>query len=159
MRRNRPKLHWPLLVAALAGCIYTSDPEPPAPAPAAPPEQGPTFVDDVLGATWEWVQLSSPSGEPLSVENAPRYTIQFERDGFAFIQADCNRGQANYFLPAAGQIAIHGLSLTRVACPAGSLSQRFVSLLELARGYFMESGDLMLELPGDSGTMRFRRKA
>jgi heat shock protein HslJ len=157
MLRRRNKLLWPLALAALtAGCI-TRDPELPPPAEAPTPEQGPTFVDDVQGFTWEWVALASPA-EQLTVENAARYTLQLDRDGFAFVVADCNRGQANYFLPSPGQIAIHGISLTRVACPAGSLSQRFVSLLELARIFYMESGDLMLELPGESGTMRFRRK-
>jgi hypothetical protein len=48
--------------------------------------------------------------------------------------------------------------VTRAECPAGSLSQRFVSLLELVRSFYMESGNLMLELPGDSGTLRFQRR-
>jgi heat shock protein HslJ len=157
MRITSAMLCWPLLVGALTGCRYASDPEPPAPVEAPPAEEAPTFVDDVQGFIWEWVAFISP-GEQFVVENAPRYTLQLDRDAFAFIQADCNRGQANYFLPAQGQIAIHGISLTRVACPAGSLSQRYVSMLELVRTYFMESGDLMLELPGESGTLRFRRR-
>jgi heat shock protein HslJ len=143
----------------LAGCIGRGDPEPPTPAEdqAQAQEQGPTFVDDVAGVTWEWIGFTSPA-EQLTVEQAARYTIQFDLDGFTAVEADCNRGQANYFIPAAGQIALHGLSVTRAECPAGSLSQRFVSLLELVRSFYMESGNLMLELPGDSGTLRFQRR-
>jgi para-nitrobenzyl esterase len=146
------------LASLLAGCTYASDPEPPAPAEAVPAQQGPTFVDDVMRVTWEWVGFTTPV-EQLTVDASERYTIEFDRDGFAAIQADCNRGQANYFLPADGQIAIHGIALTRAACPPGSLSQRYVSLLELVRTYFMLEGDLLLELPADSGTLRFRRRS
>ena len=160
MHRDRSKLTWTLIVAALAGGCMASAPEEPTPAapqPAAPGTPAPTFSTDVLGATWEWIGVMSASSQ-VEVEAPARYTLQFDRDGFAFVQADCNRGQANYFLPAAGQIAIHGISLTKVACPSGSMGTRFVSQLELVRTYALADGNLVLEMPGDTGALVFRRK-
>jgi heat shock protein HslJ len=111
----------------------------------------------VLGKMWEWVAFEAPT-DRLAIEKPELYTLQFDRDGFVFIRADCNRGQANYFQPAVGQLAIHGISLTKVACPAGSHSTRFVQYLELARTWAMEDGSLVLEQPGTQGTLRFRRR-
>jgi heat shock protein HslJ len=157
------RIHWTFACAAIAASLLTgcraSAPEPPPtvegpPAAAAP---APTFADDVIGKTWEWIGVMSPSSQ-VEVDAPARYTVQFDRDGFAFIQADCNRGQANYFLPAAGQLAIHGIALSRVACPAGSMGQRFVDQLELVRSYAMADGNLVLEMPGETGSLVFRAK-
>jgi heat shock protein HslJ len=160
MHRNRSKPTWTLIVAALlGGCGSYPAEEPPAaaPDPAAPAAPAPTFSTDVLGATWEWIGVMSTSSQ-TEVDEPARYTVQFDKDGFAFVQADCNRGQANYFLPAAGQIAIHGISLTKVACPSGSMGTRFVSQLELVRTYALADGNLVLEMPGETGSLVFRRR-
>jgi para-nitrobenzyl esterase len=47
--------------------------------------------------------------------------------------------------------------LTRAACPPGSLSDRYVRELERATIYFLKDGALFLDLPADSGTLRFER--
>jgi len=160
MHRNRSKLARILVVAALLGGCGTypsEEPPPSAPEPAGPTTPSPTFANDVLGVTWEWIGMMSAS-EQTEVNAPARYTVQFDRDGFASVVADCNRGQANYFLPAAGQIAIHGISLTKVGCPAGSMGTRFVSQLELVRTYGLADGNLILQMPGETGALVFRRK-
>ena len=159
MHGPRPKLFWTTLLAAalLNGCASSSSEPSPAPAAQAPTGGAPTLVDDVLGKVWEWVAFEAPT-DRLNIEKPELYTLQFDRDGFVFIQADCNRGQANYFQPAVGQLAIHGIALTRAACPPGSHSTRFVQYLELARSWAMEDGTLVLEQPGTQGTLRFRRR-
>ena len=159
MHRPRPNLFWTALLAAalLTGCASSSSEPPPPPSAEAPTGRAPTLVDDVLGKTWEWVEFTAPT-DRLTIDKPESYTLQFDRDAFVFILADCNRGQANYFQPAVGQIAIHGMSLTKVACPAGSHSTRFVQYLELARTWAMEDGSLLLEQPGSQGTLRFRRR-
>ena len=43
-------------------------------------------------------------------------------------------------------------------CPPGSLSDRFVKEVGRATSYFLKDGDFFLELPVDSGTLRFRRQ-
>jgi hypothetical protein len=41
----------------------------------------------------------------------------------------------------------------------GSLSDRYVKEISRVTSYFLKDGDLFLELPVDSGTLRFRRRA
>jgi heat shock protein HslJ len=159
MHRIRRTLAAAALVAVTLTACRASAPEPP-PASATPQAEtvrAPTFADDVLGKTWEWIGVMSPSSQ-TEVDAPARYTVQFDRDGFAFIQADCNRGQGNYFLPAPGQIAIHGIALSRAACPEGSMGIRFANQLELVRSFAMADGNLVLEMPGETGSLVFRLK-
>jgi membrane-bound inhibitor of C-type lysozyme len=47
------------------------------------------------------------------------------------------------------------IALTRAACPPGSFSDRFAREVGRATSYFVKDGELFLELPVDSGTLRF----
>ena len=44
-----------------------------------------------------------------------------------------------------------------MACPPGSLDGRYLADLARVTTFFVEGGTLYLELPMDSGTMRFGR--
>lgn len=56
------------------------------------------------------------------------------------------------------RLAFKPIALTRAMCPEGSLSDRFAKEVGRATSYFLKDGDLYLELPIDSGTLRFRRQ-
>jgi heat shock protein HslJ len=115
-----------------------------------------TLPSNVVDVTWQWVSFTTPI-EQISVDAPERYTIQFGRDGRAALKADCNRGTASYSVGADRHIAFHPFTLTRAMCPPGSLSDRFAKEVGRATSYFVKDGDLFLELPVDSGTLRFRR--
>jgi heat shock protein HslJ len=139
---------WPPLLLVLIACAAGADPEvapTPAPAPAAPV----SLPAEVLASRWEWVSFTTPV-EQLTVDDSARYTIELDDTGFVAIQADCNRGVGNYYLPGRNQIMLHGIALTRAACPAGSYGERFVTLLGLVRTWFVQNGDFYLELPASS---------
>ena len=55
------------------------------------------------------------------------------------------------------RIALGPVALTKMACPPGSLSDRFAREVGRAAVWFQRDGDLHLDLPMDSGTLRFRR--
>lgn len=57
------------------------------------------------------------------------------------------------------EITLKPIALSRAMCPKGSLSDRFAKEVGRATSYFLQDGDLFLELPVDSGTLRFRRQA
>jgi heat shock protein HslJ len=72
------------------------------------------------------------------------------------VLADCNRGQGSYsFEGRSFSVRIAGV--TRDACPAGSLSGRYLSGLEAAVGQRVRGENLFLDLPADGGTMKFLR--
>jgi heat shock protein HslJ len=122
---------------------------------AAPPIAAPvTGTVSPIGA-WQWESLIS-SAEKVAVNQPERYKLQLQAGGKAQVLADCNRGQASYsFDGRSFNIKITGV--TRAACPAGSLSGRYLKALEMAVGQRVRGENLFLDLPVDGGTMKFVR--
>ncbi len=77
-------------------------------------------------------------------------------DGKARIQFDCNRGGGDNKI-VDSQLSFGPLISTRMACPPDSLDAPFIRDLQRVASFFVQEGVLYLELPYDSGTMRFRR--
>lgn len=122
---------------------------------AAPPTA--VTVIDTASATgsWRWEGLVS-SADKIAIDQPERYTLDLQNGGKALLRADCNRGQAAYKLDGRA-IAIKVSGMTKVACPPGSLSQRYVKALEAAVGQRIKGDILFLDLPGEGGTMKFVR--
>lgn len=103
---------------------------------------------------WQWISTNDPAQGTVMVNDPSRYVILFNDDGTAFIQADCNNLQASYTTDGSSISINPGIS-TMAACPPDSLDQQFMTQLSSAAIYFIEGGNLYLDLPADSGTMRF----
>ncbi len=120
------------------------------PVVAAPPLPAP---DGLTGVTWQWVSTTT-AVEQITVSDPTRYTILFNADGTAAIQADCNQVTATY-TTSGSSISITLGAATLAACPEGSQDQLFTTSLANAAIYFFLEGDLYMDLFADSGTMRF----
>ena len=107
----------------------------------------------VLGKVWRWESMVTPV-ERIDVPTPERYTFQLLPDGRVAARLDCNRGSGTYKI-SEGKIAFGPMASTRMACPPGSLDTRFARDLGRATLFFLEGGKLFLDLPMDSGTMRF----
>jgi heat shock protein HslJ len=132
-----------------SACRTTGGAQPAAPAGALPAE--------VVDVTWQWAGMTTPI-EQITVASPERYTLRFESSGRLSLQADCNRGGGSYTVAADRKITLGPLALTRMMCPPGSQSDRFVKELGRVSSYFTKDGELFLELPVDSGTLRFTRQ-
>ena len=108
----------------------------------------------VLGKTWQWESTITPV-EKIVVPNPERYTILLTAEGKAQVRFDCNRGGGNYKI-STGKLSFDPLLSTRMACPADTLDGPFMRDLQRAVSFFVYNGNLYLELPYDSGTMKFR---
>jgi para-nitrobenzyl esterase len=106
---------------------------------------------------WEWVSTTTPV-EEIKVDSPDRYTLRLGSDGRLALKADCNRGAGAYAVTGDRALTVKPIALTRAMCPPGSLSDRFAKDVGRATSYFVRDGDLYLELPVDSGTLRFRRQ-
>jgi len=109
----------------------------------------------VMGKTWQWVGTLSPV-EKLSVPEPERYTILLKDAGKVEARFDCNRGGGSYEI-GPGKLTFGPLLSTRMACPEDALDGPFMRDLGRVSSFFVEEGELYLELPLDSGTMRFRQ--
>jgi heat shock protein HslJ len=154
-----------LAVVALAGLLIScaeNHPQHAAQVPTPPPQTAIAAMayilpPEAIGATWQWVSFTTPV-ENIAADSPERYTIEFQIDGHVAVQADCNHGFGTYTVKADSQIGFGPIALTRMMCPEGSQSDRFIHELGRVNSYFMKDGDFFLELPMDSGTFRFRKK-
>ena len=148
-----------LLLAGLTiGCAPQTPPATPQPAGSAqpPPATESTLPADVFDVPWQWESLVTPV-ETVKPDRPELYTLQFDRSGRVAVRADCNRGSGPYTVSAGRRITFGAMALTRAACPPGSLSDRFIRDVGRVSSYFVRDGALFLEMPVDSGTLRFRK--
>jgi len=134
-----------LLVVIAAGCATGGKPEP------AARTKEPRLV---LNRTWQWVSTVTPV-EKITVPKPERYTIRLTDDGKVQARFDCNGGGGTYQI-SEGRLSFGPLLSTRMACPPESLDGPFMRDLQRVASFFLQDGELYLELPLDSGTMRFR---
>ena len=119
-----------------------------------PAAQRSTDPQLVLNKTWQWASTTTPV-EKTDVPNPERYTIVLKDAGKIEARFDCNRGGGSYEISAA-KLSFGPLMSTRMACPPESLDGFFMHDLQRVVSFFIDDAHLYLELPYDSGTMKFR---
>lgn len=118
---------------------------------AAAPE---VSFSEVAGKDWQWTAFTDPVNGAQEIAAPAKYQVSFLPSGTVRVTADCNRGAGQYQVDGAAlQITVQ--AMTRAMCPAGSLSDQFVKNLNAAAVWFVQDGDLFIDLFADSGTMRF----
>ncbi|WP_374688398.1 META domain-containing protein, partial [Promineifilum sp.] len=129
------------------------------PAAATGGEGGLEAAPALTGATWQWVQTVTPETTVVATDPA-RYTITFNDDGTAAIQADCNSVTATYTASEADStLTITPGASTLMACPEDSQATDFLNGLSAAAIYFFQDGDLYIDMFASSGTMQFTTDA
>jgi heat shock protein HslJ len=107
-----------------------------------------------LGKVWQWQETITPV-EKMTAPNPEHYTILLTGDGKLQALFDCNSGGGTYKI-SEGKLSFGPLVSTRMACPPGSLDGPYMRDLQRVVSFFIQNANLYLELPFDSGTMRFR---
>jgi heat shock protein HslJ len=114
----------------------------------------PSAAPALAGTPWEWVATTNPATGTEYVTDPTRYVIVFNTDNTANITADCNKVSATYTADGSSITITPGAS-TFVACPSDSQADQFLAQLSASAIYFIDGANLYLDLPADSGTMRF----
>lgn len=144
MRRLITGIGLLIVIILAAGGVMAQDETPEA---TDLPEAG------LTGVTWQWVHFADGQREMRIL--SPNYTITFADEGTFYSRVDCNSMRGTYSVEE-GTISITPGPSTLVACPPGSLDREFVDFLSRAAIYsFTDDGDLLIELPIDSGTLTF----
>lgn len=121
------------------------DPAGEAPSPPAPAA--------IVGPTWQWLETLYGDDSRSEPARPEAYTVTFAADGRFSIHADCNQQGGTYRLEEKS-IAIEVTRSTQLTCPEGSLGERFVRDLAAGTTWFLQDGDLYIDLKYDTGTMR-----
>jgi heat shock protein HslJ len=116
-------------------------------------DRGAGSDNPLIGPTWEWQETVGGDDAELAPDDPARYTLAFNDDGTASIQADCNQVVGSYSIDESLLTIELGPS-TMAACAEGSLSDPYLAMLSAATTYVMEGDDLVISLFGDAGTMR-----
>lgn len=125
-----------------------------ATAPSPVQDERSTDPKMILDKTWQWISTTTPV-EKIEASNPERYTILLSTEGRLQAKFDCNGGGGGYEI-SDGKLAFSPLISTRMACPEGTQDHLFMKDLQRVQSFFLHDGELYLELPMDSGTMRFR---
>ena len=110
----------------------------------------------IVGADWRWLGTRYNNDTEVRPAEPARYTLHLAPDGAVRVHADCNGAGGQYRL-AGSRITIEVTHTTMAACESGSLDGVFLQDLAAAAGYFMQHGQLYLDLQYDTGTMEFAR--
>lgn len=145
---------WLVLVAVLGGCGGDDAMQGPQEVADQTSDEQVVAADARLtGTRWQWVRTVTPV-ELIEVLEPARYTLLLHAGGQAEIQFDCNAGSGDYEI-IGHQLSFGPLAATRMACPPDSQDAVFMKQLGQVTTYFVNDGILYLEMPMDSGTMRF----
>lgn len=108
----------------------------------------------LVGPKWQANNIVKPDGT-ITFNDPTRYTVTFNADGTANVQADCNTAVMGYTAGADGSLTMTPGPMTMAACPPGSMDQYFLGGLTNAMGYRLEGGSLLIDMLYESGTMSF----
>ena len=109
---------------------------------------------EVSGPVWQWMQTLYNDDRKVVPADSKNYTLQLREDGTISVKADCNMKGGTYAVEEK-HLSIEITHSTMAACPDDSLENEFVRELSGAAIYFIQDGDLYLDLKYDSGTMKF----
>lgn len=127
-------------------------------APTRPPATATPAAPSLTSGVWMLNRIEYSSGKVTEVEQPERYTVEFLGDGKVRIKADCNSGSGSY-TAGESRLGIGTLITTKVACPAGSLFDRYLEYLGMAAAYTFDDGSLVISLSYEAGALYFGRAA
>lgn len=110
---------------------------------------------ELSGTAWQLVRIKSMDDTSATPDAPQKYTLKFERDGRAAIQADCNRGTGSWSAQSGRQLAFSKIASTRALCPPGSISEKFLSQFEWVRSYTLKDDRLFLATMADGSIIEF----
>jgi len=110
--------------------------------------------EGLVGPVWQLTLITKTDGN-ITINDPARFTISFNADGTANLQADCNVGGANYTSGDGNTLSITPTVSTMAFCGVGSFDQIFLGGLTNAMGYRLEDGNLLIDMLYESGTMVF----
>ncbi len=138
--------------------IITVPPVPPVESAAAPADSSAAAEQAApaspLDRPWQLQQITQTSGVEYTPADPSLYMVTFKADGILQVTADCNSGLGVYQANASGALTID-LATAYAYCGPGSLSNQFISYLNVANAYSVAGDALTIAFSNSSGLMTF----
>jgi|GEM_PF-1605074 len=111
----------------------------------------------IQSKTWIWQKTIMNEDTVITPKKAGAFTLTLGTDGKATGKTDCNSFFASYKIGSDGVITFSGIGSTLMFCE-GSQESVFTGQIAKANQYMVDaSGNLVLMLPYDSGSILFRQ--
>ena len=108
----------------------------------------------LAGTSCQWTQTLMNDGALTKPEQADAFQITFGEDGAFSTTTDCNNSAGSYTVDG-NRIAIELGAMTMMACPDGAQEATYLRDLGNVQSFLFADGNLVMELPFDSGGMTF----
>lgn len=109
----------------------------------------------LIGTVWAWHATTENNGARTGVASPDHYTIELRPDGELRVRADCNRGGGRYDATDV-DLRFSPIAATKIGCPSGSLSRKFLERLASVETHRFEGIELVLVTRDGHRTMRFQ---
>ncbi|MES2930731.1 MAG: META domain-containing protein [Patescibacteria group bacterium] len=111
----------------------------------------------IQGKTWIWQKTVMNNDTVITPKKAGAFTLTLGADGKATGKTDCNSFFASYAIGTDGVIKFENIGSTKMFCE-GSQESVFTGEIAQANHYMVDaSGNLVLLLPMDSGSIMFTK--
>lgn len=105
--------------------------------------------------TWTWIRTDYNNDATVTPRDTKAFTITFDNDGRFSATTDCNSMNGSYTTDG-NKITFGQIAMTRMFCPDSQETEFAQMLTESQSFMFTGRGELVLELPLDTGAVIFR---
>jgi heat shock protein HslJ len=109
---------------------------------------------ELTANAWVWARTLLNDGAETTPAAADAFQLMLAEDGSASTTTDCNTFRGTYTVDG-NRIQIELPISTRMACPDTAQETQYITWLTQAQSYLFADGNLVLELPFDSGGLTF----
>jgi heat shock protein HslJ len=111
----------------------------------------------LAGTQWQLVEIAYNDDRIVRPKRDDPMTLEFSSAGRATGVAGLNRFNGTCRIGSDRSLSFGELAITRAAVLPGSVADTYIRDLKSANRYLMDEGMLVLELPYDTGVMKFRK--
>lgn len=112
----------------------------------------------IEGVTWVWQKTVMGDGKTVVPKKEGVFTLLLKKDGNVSLKTDCNGGFGEYKIGSDGVISFGPLSSTMMYCE-GSQESIYTNAISTSSRYMLDpSGNLVLLLQYDSGSVFFKKQ-
>ncbi len=115
-------------------------------------------VSSIMDSKWVWVKTMMSDDAIKMPNRAGAFTVTFSADGHVSGTTDCNGFGGDYSMGTEGVMSFGPFMSTQMYCEESQESLFTKDLSNVSRMMIDQSGNLVLMLKYDSGSMIFQRK-
>lgn len=111
-------------------------------------------ISQIINREWKWINAQMNNDETIVPNKKDAFSIIFGADGTVSGKTDCNSFSGKY-TAAENKISLGSFASTKMFCK-GSQESEFLKLLGEVDSFLISSGNLILQIKLDTGSMLFK---